>query len=198
MASAGADTVFVEKAATLHVEEHLGHGAVNDAKNASDREHEAGVWATLKKHRKAVFWSCVISMSIVMEGYDTILLGNFWGYPTCKRERDSQLFKCLEADIWIVVAKKYGKYYEGIGYQVPAHWQAGLSDSSTVGGIIGALFNGWASSRWGYKRVMIGSLFLMNMFVFIIFFAPNVKVLLVGELLCGSSSSFKMLTGVAC
>lgn len=89
----------------------------------------------------------------------------------------------------ITVAKKYGTYYPGVGYQVAAHWQAGLGDSSTVGAIFGALFNGWASSKWGYKRVMIGSLFLMNMFVFIIFFAPNVKVLLVGELFCGTLTS---------
>lgn len=25
----------------------------------------------------------IISMTVVMEGYDTILMGNFWAYPRC-------------------------------------------------------------------------------------------------------------------
>lgn len=78
------DTPYVEKVATAHVEEKLGHGAADEAKNASDNEHKATVRETLKKYRAAVCWSFVISMTIVMEGYDTILMYNFWGYPTCK------------------------------------------------------------------------------------------------------------------
>ena len=78
------DTPFVEKLAITHVEEALGHGAVDSAKNASDAEHKAAFWSTFKTHRMAVFWSCVISLSIVMEGYDTILINNFWAYPTCE------------------------------------------------------------------------------------------------------------------
>lgn len=49
-----------------------------------------------------------------MEGYDIILMGNFFGYPTFQ--------------------KKYGVYYgEELGYQIPARWQTGLNMSSTVG-----------------------------------------------------------------
>ena len=77
------DTPRVEKIATAHVEETLGQGATDEAKHASDNEHKATFRQVIKSHRWAIFWSCVISMSVVMEGYDTILMGNFMGYPTC-------------------------------------------------------------------------------------------------------------------
>lgn len=81
---ANLDTPFVEKVADVHVEEKLGHGAIHEAKQASDKEHQAPFWETFKKHKTAVFWSMVISMSIVMEGYDVMLMGSFMAYPTCK------------------------------------------------------------------------------------------------------------------
>ena len=82
--------------------------------------------------------------------------------------------------------QKYGTYYGStVGYQIPAPWQAGLSNGSTAGTIIGAFINGWAAHRWGYRPVMIVSLFLMNCFIFLMFFANNIQTLLVGEIFCG-------------
>ncbi len=69
---------IAEKLAAAHVEATLGMGAIDEAKNASDNEHSMEFWEAIKTHKKAAFWSAVISMSIVMEGYDTILMGNFW------------------------------------------------------------------------------------------------------------------------
>lgn len=185
MSNINTDTPYVEKLATTHIEDVLGKGAVDEAKNASDNEHKAPFWQTLKTYRWGVFWSCVISMSIVMEGYDTILMGNFWPYPTCEYilELRSPLSTTPDPSI---VAHKYGNYYgKKDGWQVPAPWQTGLSQSSTVGTIIGAFINGWATAKYGYKKVMVVSLFIMNALIFIIFFAPNRGTLLAGELLCG-------------
>ena len=110
-----------EKQAANHVEDTLGQGAIVDAKHASDEEHAQTLFQALSANRKAVFWSMCISMSIVMEGYDTILMGNFFGYPQ--------------------FAKKYGKDYGGkIGYQVSAPWQSGLNMGSTVGTVFGMPF----------------------------------------------------------
>lgn len=64
----------IEKAAAHEVEERLGANAIFDAKNASDEEHSQTFWQAVKANRKAVGWSMLISMSIVMEGYDTILM----------------------------------------------------------------------------------------------------------------------------
>lgn len=59
--------------------------------------------------------------------------------------------------------------------------------ASTVGGIFGALINGWATSRFGYKPVCIVGLGFLNAFIFIVFFAPNKAVLLVGQVMCDMS-----------
>jgi hypothetical protein len=108
----------LEKIAGHHVEETLGNGALIDAKHAADEEHAQTLWQAIKANKKAVGWSVLVSMSVVMEGYDTILIGNFFGYPEFQ--------------------KKYGKDYGGTaGYQVSAPWQTGLSMASTVGAIFG-------------------------------------------------------------
>ena len=46
---------------------------VRDEKDMSIRE-------ALKIYKKAILWSLVISTCVIMEGYDTNLLGNFYAY----------------------------------------------------------------------------------------------------------------------
>lgn len=64
----------VEKAAAHEVEDKLGVDALVQAKHASDQEHSQTFLQALKANKKAAMWSAAISMSIVMEGYDTILM----------------------------------------------------------------------------------------------------------------------------
>lgn len=113
------DTVLaVEKTAVNHVEDTLGHGAVSEARQATDDEHSQTLLQALRDNRKAVMWSVLVSVTIIMEGYDTILMANFFAYPTFQQ--------------------KYGQDYGGdIGWQVSAPWQTGLSMASTVGCIFG-------------------------------------------------------------
>lgn len=66
--------VRVEKAAAHEVEEKLGADALFHAKQASEDEHSETFWQALKANKKAAAWSMAISLSIVMEGYDTILM----------------------------------------------------------------------------------------------------------------------------
>lgn len=114
--------VALEKSAAHHLEDTLGVGAVLEAKHATDEEHEQTLWQALRANRKAVTWSVLISMTIIMEGYDTILMGNFFAYPTFNQ--------------------KYGQYYgEKIGWQVSAPWQTGLNMGSTIGAIFGELWD---------------------------------------------------------
>ncbi|AEO60528.1 sugar transporter-like protein [Thermothelomyces thermophilus ATCC 42464] len=120
----------------------------------------------LRENRKAVLWSVLISLSIIMEGYDTILMGNFFAYPE--------------------FAKKFGHYYgEEDGWQVSAPWQTGLNMASTVGGIFGGLLNGYFASKFGYRWSMIGAMGFLNAFIFVVFFAPNAATLVGGQILCG-------------
>ncbi|CAK7223781.1 hypothetical protein SBRCBS47491_005325 [Sporothrix bragantina] len=153
--------------AALQLQDKLGTTSVLEAKKASDAEHDESAWAAFKKNRKAVLWSIFVSMSVVMEGYDTILISNFIGYPS--------------------FAKKYGNYYPGQGYLISTPWQQGINMGSTVGAIFGGILNGQLCTRFGYRKVMCVSLVFMAAFIFLTFFANSLAVLLVGQILCGFS-----------
>ncbi|KAJ5781316.1 Major facilitator superfamily domain general substrate transporter [Penicillium paradoxum] len=168
MASTNDTAIALEKSAANHVEDTLGIGAIHEAKQATDDEHSQTLMQALRENRKAVMWSVLVSMSIVMEGYDTILMGNFFALPAFRH--------------------KYGKDYGGdIGWQVSTPWQTGLNMASTVGCIFGGILNGYCASKYGYCRVMMVALIFLTAFIFITFFASSAAVLLVGQILCGFS-----------
>ncbi|MCJ1316708.1 hypothetical protein MMC15_002029 [Xylographa vitiligo] len=135
------------------------------AKTGADIEHHMPPWEAVKTYPMAIFWAVLVSMCVVMEGYDTILIGNFFAYPT--------------------FAQKYGTLVPGSGYQLTAPWQAGVSDASGVGAFFGALANGYLVTWLGHKRVLLGSLLVLSCFIFMTFFAPDIGVLTAGEFLCG-------------
>ena len=104
-------------------------------------------------------------MTVIMEGYDVTLLGSFYGYP---------MFRA-----------KYGEYLdEESGFQISSTWQQRFNCLAAVANIVGALLNGWATARWGHRKVLIASLVWLSAFIFVVFYAPNIEVLLVGQTLC--------------
>jgi SP family general alpha glucoside:H+ symporter-like MFS transporter len=149
------------------VTEHVDRALLNQkAKRADKADHQERVLPALRLHYKAVFWAFVVSMCVIMEGYDTSLLNNFYAFPA--------------------FAKQFGKFDAGSSkYQLTAPWQAGLGNSSGVGAFFGAFLNGFLVDRFGQKKVVLGSLLALTGFLFIVFFANSIEVLLVGEILCG-------------
>lgn len=151
--------------ATLEHAEFTGKTLNEDARMATQTEHTMPLWQGIKTYRKAVFWSVVVSASIIMEGYDTTLIGSFFGYPAFR--------------------EKYGTWHPGTaGWQLSSPWQAGISDIQAVGNLIGAMANGYFTNKYGHRKVMMVNLILMSAFVFITFFAPNVQTMLVGAFFC--------------
>ena len=102
-----------------------------------------------------------------MEGFDLTLINSFYALPAFQR--------------------KFGvPLNDGTGgYIITPAWQTGLSNGVQVGSILGLLLNGWACDRFGYKKTIGASLSLITAFIFITFFAVNIEMLLVGEILCG-------------
>ncbi|KAG4416269.1 hypothetical protein IFR04_010615 [Cadophora malorum] len=137
----------------------------NAALEGTILEHELSILECIKAYPTAIFWALMVSMCVIMEGYDTILIGNFYAYPQ--------------------FAKKYGTFFPGVGYQLTAPWQAGLGNASGIGAFFGALLNGYLVAKFGVKRVIVGALIFLSATLFIVFFAPNIEVLLVGQLICG-------------
>lgn len=134
-------------------------GLTAEAKDATDKEHAMTVREALRLYPKAVAWSILLSTAIVMEGYDVVLLGSFYGLPQFNR--------------------KYGVIQSDGTYTVPAPWKSGLSNGAQVGEILGLFVNGIVSERYGYRKTMIVSLAAMIGFIFIPFFSQNIQTLLV-------------------
>ncbi|KAI1383797.1 sugar transporter [Hypoxylon trugodes] len=139
---------------------------VAEAKQATNTEQQMTLLKAVNLYPKAIFWSLLLSSTLIMEGYDLALLSSLYASP--------------------VFNKKFGTYNAASGkWAVSAAWQSGLSNGARAGEILGLIFAGWLSDRYGYKMTTIGSLILIMSFVFVLFFAPNVQVLVVGEVLCG-------------
>ncbi|CAJ0548853.1 Ff.00g024660.m01.CDS01 [Fusarium sp. VM40] len=150
----------------------------NEALEATADEHSYTVWQGFKTYKRAAFWSIVISTTVIMEGYDVTLLGSFYGYPRFR--------------------EKYGAYLdEDNDYQISANWQQRFNCLGALANIIGAMLNGWATSRWGHRVVLISGLFWLTAFIFLVFFAPTIEVLLVGQFLCNIPWGIFATTGPA-
>lgn len=162
------------------------------AEAARTTAHQLSPREAIRGYSKAIFWSLMVSMCVIMEGkpqlpdyylcpfigmyeanavrfstgYDTILIGNFYAYPQ--------------------FTAKYGQFVDDNGRsQLSAPWQAGLSNGSLVGCFFGGLANGWLVAKFGQKRVILASLVILSAFIFITFFAQNVVMLLLGQFFCG-------------
>ncbi|KAK3711381.1 hypothetical protein LTR37_009761 [Vermiconidia calcicola] len=138
---------------------------IRNAKAATEKEHNMTLWQGIKLYPKAIGWSVIISTCIAMEGYDICLVNNFYAFPPFN--------------------EKYGVLTDDGSYQVPAPWQAGLSNGAQVGEIIGLFINGWVSERFGYRYTVMACLLLIACFTTIFFTAQNVGHLLAAEILCG-------------
>ncbi|EED15216.1 sugar transporter, putative [Talaromyces stipitatus ATCC 10500] len=151
------------------------HASVADAHLANINEHETTVRKALRAYPYAAIWSVVVSMSIIMEGYDTSLVGNFYGYPE--------------------FAKQFGSYDKATdSYQVAGQWQQALGSSPTASALVSATLNGYLLQRFEFRSVFMGGLVCMNAFIFICFFGTTVELQIAGQFLCGPMAFRPYLT----
>jgi SP family general alpha glucoside:H+ symporter-like MFS transporter len=82
--------------------------------------------------------------------------------------------------------RKFGTYHASSGKTIiPADWQAGVNNAASGGQIIGLLINGWAQTKYGYRTVYMIGMVAMTACIFVLFFAQNLTMILVGNLLAG-------------
>ena len=136
-----------------------------DAHLAAQAEQQASIWQSLKLYPKACAWSVLLSTAVVMEGYDVVLLANLFGVKAFNQ--------------------KYGQLQPDGSKVISASWRSGLTNGALVGEILGLYLTGIVQDAIGYRRTIMGALLLMTAFIFIPFFAVNLPMLLVGEILCG-------------
>lgn len=145
----------------------LDEGTAVGARQATEVEHSLSIAEAIKMYPKAVFWSCVVSLVIIMDGYDTALIGSLFAFPDFRQR------------FGVPDPAKPGTW------QVQAKWQTALGLASPLGNIVGIYINGVLTERYGHRKTLMGSLAWLTGCIFIAFFAPTVEVLFVGELLCG-------------
>lgn len=135
------------------------------AQASTDAEHAMSFRDAVRLYPKSVLYCVVLSMAIIMEGYQIALVPSLFAQPAFQR--------------------KYGRAYPDGSYQLESKYQSSLTAALQAGSIIGYWLSGILIERIGYKRTMQGSLILIACFIFIIFFAPSIVLLIVGEGLLG-------------
>jgi Sugar (and other) transporter len=137
----------------------------DEAREHAEKETSMGFMEGIKTYPNAVAWSVLLSSSIIMEGYDTNLLGSFFAFP--------------------VFNQQFGNELPSGQYQVSAPWQTGLMNGAQLGSMIGLAINGIMCDRLGYKKTYFFALAMMIAFIFLPFFAKGNPLLLAGQILSG-------------
>ncbi|GFZ52267.1 hypothetical protein JCM24511_10040 [Saitozyma sp. JCM 24511] len=132
----------------------------------------------LRLYPASFFWAIAISFTIIMEGYDTYLIGNSYAYPS--------------------FAKKYRQYQADSGtWAIPAMWQVALSDLGNIGNVVGLLLMGVLTDGFGHRLVIMAGLIVMVGLNVMTFFAPNVQVLTAAMALGGIPTGVFGIMGLA-
>lgn len=147
----------------------LGASTIHEAAAANDAERNMSFRETFKLYRPAALWSIFFSTCLIMEGYDTLLIATLFAQGAFN--------------------KKYGDRSVSptgvVSYELTAAWQSGLTNGCQVGEILGLFVTGIIADRFGNRAALMGALFLVLCFIFIVFFAQNLPMLLAGEILLG-------------
>lgn len=88
----------------------------------------------LRLHWKGIAWSALLSLTLVMEGYDLAIINGFFAFPQFRRN--------------------YGKLTAHHEYQISTVWQSALTNGAVSGEIIGLFVNGksWVRSLARHRK----------------------------------------------
>ncbi|KAL4975582.1 general substrate transporter [Aspergillus desertorum] len=155
---------------------------LEQARLAAAQEHSLTFTEGLRTYRKAVMWSMLFSVAIIMEGYDTTLLQSFFAFPEFVRKYGSPVHTSASS---ASSSPGAGPRQEVERYELPASWQSALTNGAYIGEILGLFITGLVIEKTGYRRLVFASSLSLGGFIFISVFAPDLPTLLVGEILCG-------------
>ncbi|KAF4125488.1 MFS transporter, SP family,ral alpha glucoside:H+ symporter [Geosmithia morbida] len=145
-----------------HTKDDLREGAIR----ATHDQHSTTFVEAIRRYPKAAAWSAVVTLSIIMDGYDTALMGNMFGFPAFQRV--------------------YGYMIGSTGsYTLSLQWQIVLGMATPMGNMVGIYLNALLGEHLGHKPVFLGSLVLLSGLISILFFATSLPVLFAGQILCG-------------
>ncbi|KHN94073.1 General substrate transporter [Metarhizium album ARSEF 1941] len=134
-----------------------------------DSDKELVFLTCCRQYPKAVGWSLLLFLTVVLEAYGKSLLFGFVAFPAFQR--------------------KYGTLRAGArpgsgDYEISSAWQIGLQNATYACELVGLLTHGYITYIVGYRKVMMGSLLWLCMSVFPAVFANSITTLLVSQALC--------------
>ena len=97
----------------------VGAIAGEEARHATELEHNLSLRDAFRLYPKAIGWSFFFSMGIIMTAFDPQLLGQLFATPKFKRD--------------------FGYKFEG-DWIISAPWQTGLLMGSPIGQVVGAFY----------------------------------------------------------
>ncbi|EXK79092.1 hypothetical protein FOQG_16257 [Fusarium oxysporum f. sp. raphani 54005] len=137
-------------------------------------EKEMTLLGCCRNFPKAIMWSFLLFLTVVMEAYDKSLISGFLAFPSFRRRYGEPRLPEAGSD---------GRR----DYEISPLWQMGLQNAAVGCEIIGLLAHGYISYAIGYRKMMIVALVWMCLAVFPAFFAHNIALLLASQALCGLS-----------
>ncbi|KAI1685896.1 Sugar-tr domain containing protein [Pyrenophora tritici-repentis] len=93
-------------------------------------EHSMTLHQGIRQFPKAIAWSVVISLTLVMEGYSTILVPNLFAMDPFRR--------------------RFGDLLPNGSYEISANWQTALVNGGLAGQILGLFVTGTVAERIGW------------------------------------------------
>lgn len=130
---------------------------VANAEEVINWEHALTPKRALRLYSKAVWIAGFVSLALVMEGFDTKVLGSLYAVPQFQ--------------------EAYGTLQADGSRQIPASWQSGLGSGGGAASIVGMFIGGYTTERFGFRTTFMASLIAMVPIIFIFFFAPSLEVL---------------------
>lgn len=131
----------------------------------NEAERSMSLRLGIRLYPKAIAWSVLLSMTLIMEGFSTILVPNLFAM---------QPFR-----------KQFGSLQTNGLYEIDADWQSALVNGGLAGQIVGLFATGTLAERMGYRYTLMVGLVAMSLFILVPFFATSKEVLLMGQCLLG-------------
>jgi SP family general alpha glucoside:H+ symporter-like MFS transporter len=131
----------------------------------NDAERSMTLREGLRMYPKAITWSVLLSMTLIMEGFSTILVPNLFSMGPFRRQ--------------------FGSVQSNGRYELSADWQSALVNGGLVGQIVGLFATGTLAERIGYRYTLMVGLVAMTWFILVPFFATSKVVLLIGQCILG-------------
>lgn len=138
---------------------------IDMAQGGTEIEHSLSTLEAVRIYWKAVILTVLLTLTIIMRGYDASVANSFFGLPAFR--------------------DRFGYNVPGHGKQITASWQSALAIANTVGQVFGSIVIGWPMEWWGRRRVLAVCLLLTSAIVAMEVFAPSIQVLTAAEYIMG-------------